>query len=237
MATAPATVLAVLDGSRINGGPVHGGHRFRPRRSLAGPAGGVVDQLRGGAVLFIALPAAAWWRARSRDERATAGATAGSAAAAAAHPAGSGVKDCFKEPRPCRMPPHGSLLEACPAPGDHAFPGNHTAVAFAAAAALPGRRPPSRGRRGRGRRADGASRVYAGAHYPHDVPAATLAGTPAALAGTSVALPAAPAGRDPAAPAVARPHRRLPAHRPAAAGARGCGGAVPHPVADGPTSG
>jgi undecaprenyl-diphosphatase len=73
-------------------------------------------------------------------------------------------------------------LEACPAPGDWSFPSNHAAIAAAAAVAL----------LFVSRRlavvaivaalAMGASRVWVGAHYPHDVLAGLAVGTLVAAA-------------------------------------------------------
>lgn len=117
-----------------------------------------------------------WWSARRRDAAAMAGALASFLAVAVAYAVDAGIKQVFQEPRPCRALPHAFLVEACPAPDDYAFPSNHTTVAFAAAAAL------LLVDRRLGVIATVAavlmafSRVYVGAHYPHDVFAAAVVG-------------------------------------------------------------
>lgn len=129
-----------------------------------------------GVLLFGLLLLIGWWSARRRDAAAMAGALASFLAVAVAYAVDAGIKQVFQEPRPCRALPHAFLVEACPAPDDYAFPSNHTTVAFAAAAAL------LLVDRRLGVIATVAavlmafSRVYVGAHYPHDVFAAAVVG-------------------------------------------------------------
>ncbi|MCX4749228.1 phosphatase PAP2 family protein [Kitasatospora sp. NBC_01287] len=191
--TSAATAPAALDGSRIDGGLYTTVTDFaRHTHWLNQP---MVWWTSYGAVLFVLLLIAAWWRARRADAAAMAGALSAFAAAAIAFLLNSGIKDLVAEPRPCRALPHDFLLEACPVPSDYAFPSNHTTVAFAAAVAL------LLIDRRLGAFAIvaavlmGASRVYVGAHYPHDVLAS-------ALVGALVAIPTVLTGRRALTPAV-----------------------------------
>lgn len=81
-----------------------------------------------------------------------------------------------REDRPCQSL-HVKTLEACPAPGDWSFPSNHTVIAAAAAVALlyVSRRLGTIALLGACLMA--VSRVWVGAHYPHDVIAGVLVGT------------------------------------------------------------
>jgi undecaprenyl-diphosphatase len=141
--------------------------------------------------LFAVLMIAAWWRARPANAARMAAVLAVPLAAVAAFLVNDGVKSLFDEQRPCRTL-HTVTVETCPALGDWSFPSNHTAVAVAAAVALlvADRRlgyaalPLAL--------AMGASRVWIGVHYPHDVAAALVLGASVAWPLTVVARRAAP---------------------------------------------
>ncbi|MQY34263.1 hypothetical protein SRB17_22290 [Streptomyces sp. RB17] len=121
-----------------------------------------------GLAVFALLMVAGWWRARRAGADAAVTALTVPVAVVVAFGVNSAVKPLVAEDRPCRHLAF-RTLEACPARGDWAFPSNHTAVAFAAAVALffVSRRL--------GAVASvcalamGASRVWVGVHYPHDV--------------------------------------------------------------------
>ncbi|MEV5574194.1 phosphatase PAP2 family protein [Spirillospora sp. NPDC052269] len=179
--TGPAQAL---DGSRIDGGLYTDVTEFARHTHWLNQA--MVWWTGYGAVLFVLLLVAGWWVARRGGAAMMAGALAGFAAAAVSYLVNSGIKDVFTEPRPCRALPHDFLLEACPAPSDYAFPSNHTTVAFAAAVAV------LMIHRGLGALGLAAavlmafSRVYVGAHYPHDVLVAALVGSLVAVLCVSI---------------------------------------------------
>jgi membrane-associated phospholipid phosphatase len=126
--------------------------------------------------LFVVLILIGWWIARRRDATAMTAALAVPAAAVIAYLVNDSIKLIFAEHRPCYRFPHAFLLEKCPAIDDYSFPSNHTVVVFAMAAAL------LLVSRALGIWAliaaavMGVSRVYVGAHYPHDVAVGAVVG-------------------------------------------------------------
>ncbi|MEV3914472.1 phosphatase PAP2 family protein [Streptomyces canus] len=128
-----------------------------------------------GLAVFAALMAVAWWRARQVGPAAAVTALAVPVIVIAAYGVNDVLKLLVREDRPCQ-----SLqvitLEACPAPGDWSFPSNHAAIAAAAATALwfVSRRLGAVAAVAACVMA--ASRVWVGAHYPHDVVAAVVVG-------------------------------------------------------------
>ncbi|MFE3946784.1 phosphatase PAP2 family protein [Streptomyces sp. NPDC059118] len=176
------TVPQALDGGRIDGGLYgHVTEFARHTQWLNGPAYAYTSY---GIALFAVFLLAGWWVARRHDARGMAVALIAPFAVVVAYLANDGIKSVFLEPRPCRALPYDFLIEKCPPPDDYAFPSNHTTVAAAVAAAL------LLVDRRLGAVAAvaallmGASRVYVGAHYPHDVLAALAVG---AVAGWGVA--------------------------------------------------
>ncbi|MER6361242.1 phosphatase PAP2 family protein [Kitasatospora sp. NPDC001527] len=175
--------LAVYDGSGIDGG------LYRLVVGWAEAAPHWFNRLVElwtllGLGVFALLMLAAWWRARGAGPAVMARVLASPLVVLVAYAVNSGIKGLVEEVRPCAQLRVHDTLEACPGPGDWSFPSNHTVIAVAAAAALwfADRRI--------GAVAAvaavlmGASRVWVGVHYPHDV----LAG---ALVGLAVAVPLA----------------------------------------------
>ncbi|RSN36249.1 hypothetical protein DL990_08985 [Amycolatopsis sp. WAC 01416] len=126
-----------------------------------------------GLLAFAALFAWMSWRARTSPVR-LAVALLPPAGTAVAYLISEGIKSVIQEDRPCR----GLVtLVECPPTGDWSFPSNHSTIAAAAAVglALAWRRlvpwvlP--------GALLMGFSRVFVGAHYPHDVLAGLVLGS------------------------------------------------------------
>ncbi|MDO0936322.1 phosphatase PAP2 family protein [Streptomyces sp. DG2A-72] len=130
--------------------------------------------------LFAVLMLIGWWRARQLGATASVTALAVPFVVVVAYGVNTGLKLLVREDRPCQSL-HVTTLEACPAPGDWSFPSNHAAIAAAAAVAL----------LFVSRRlgavavvaacAMAASRVWVGAHYPHDVVVGIAVGALVAL--------------------------------------------------------
>lgn len=167
-------MMYALDGSSLDGSV------YRDVVDLAGRAPSWLDSLISawstlGLGLFAALMIVVWWRARRVGPRDALVALAVPLVVVLAYALNDGLKMLVREDRPCQSL-QVSTLEACPAPGDWSFPSNHTAIAAAAAVAL---FVVSR-RVGRialvAAAAMGASRVWVGAHYPHDVVAGFVVG-------------------------------------------------------------
>jgi undecaprenyl-diphosphatase len=121
-------------------------------------------------IVLLAL-ASLWilWRVRYRDSVMIATALWIPLAMVLAPAAGLVIKSIVAEPRPCRSLVNVTTVLACDGPTDYSFPSNHSAIcaAFAVALFVLHRRW--------GLVAGifavlmAASRVYVGAHYPHDV--------------------------------------------------------------------
>lgn len=175
------TTSQALDGAAIDGGLYTDVTGFaRHTHWLNGPAYAYTSY---GIAVFAVFLLAGWWIARRHESKVMGAALVAPFAVVVAYLVNDGIKSVFLEPRPCRALPHDFLIEKCPPLDDYAFPSNHTTVAAAVAAAL------FLVDRRLGAVAAlaavlmGASRVYVGAHYPHDVLAALAVG---ALAGWAV---------------------------------------------------
>ncbi|MET7548491.1 phosphatase PAP2 family protein [Streptomyces sp. NPDC005078] len=123
-----------------------------------------------GLALSAGLMLLGWWHARRHDQERAVQALAVPLITLGAFAVSSVLKLVVREDRPCQSL-HVVTLEACPAPGDWSFPSNHATLAVAAAVAL---WFVSR-RLGLAATAVAltmaASRVWVGAHYPHDIAA------------------------------------------------------------------
>jgi membrane-associated phospholipid phosphatase len=164
-----------LNGALIDGDWYVAVTRFAEQTDwLHGPALAYTDVL--GLGLFAVLLLAAWWTARSASTRAMTAALWAPIAIALAYLVNDVIKMLAAEPRPCRQIPHVVTLITCEAPTDYSFPSNHAAIAGALAVAV------LLVHRGLGAvavaaaLAMGASRVYIGSHYPHDVAVGLIVG-------------------------------------------------------------
>jgi undecaprenyl-diphosphatase len=126
--------------------------------------------LEGLAILWLV------WRARHRDDDVLARTLWVPIAVLIAYLLDSGLKQIIAEPRPCQALQNVATLLPCDGLTDYSFPSNHTVLAasFAAALVLLSRRWSVLGWVFAVLMA--ASRVYVGAHYPHDVVAGLLVG-------------------------------------------------------------
>ncbi|MER6121690.1 phosphatase PAP2 family protein [Streptomyces sp. NPDC001795] len=160
-------MMYAFDGSSIDGSA------YRDIVDLSHRAPAWLDSLISawstyGLGLFAVLMVIGWWRARRTGSGAALLALAVPLLVVLAYAVNSGLKLLVREDRPCQSL-HIATLEACPAPGDWSFPSNHTAIAAAAAVALyfVSRRIGYVALVAAAAMA--GSRVWIGAHYPHDV--------------------------------------------------------------------
>ncbi|MER5946246.1 phosphatase PAP2 family protein [Streptomyces sp. NPDC001904] len=166
-----------------------------------------------GLILFAGLALLAWWRARGQDAQQAVRALAVPVLTVAAFVGSTVLKQGVRELRPCRSL-HVVTLEACPAPGDWSFPSNHATLAAAAAVALWFVSVRLGVVASVAAVLMAASRVWVGAHYPHDVVAGLAVG---ALITLALALPlsrrtrslAEHFGRTPLRPLVAPDRRQV----------------------------
>ncbi|MGQ4511084.1 phosphatase PAP2 family protein [Streptomyces sp. DW26H14] len=133
-----------------------------------------------GLAVFAVLMVIGWWKARRRGARPMALALAVPVSVAVTFAVAEVIKKLVTEVRPCYSLPHDFFIEACPVRTDYAFPSGHSTTAFATVAALW-----LLDRRLSAVAAvfavfEGFTRVYVGAHYPHDVVGSALLSLPVA---------------------------------------------------------
>ncbi|GAB3560595.1 undecaprenyl-diphosphatase [Actinopolyspora lacussalsi] len=133
--------------------------------------------------LFVMAAVLAWgmWRARGLPARAMAFVLLAPFGMIAAYLTNDTIKGFFEVGRPCRLLSDINTIAVCDPPGDWSFPSNHSAVAGATAVAI------VFAWRRLGVPAllvgisTAASRVFVGAHFPHDVVVGFLVGASVVL--------------------------------------------------------
>ena len=147
--------------------------------------------------VFAVLMTVGWWQARRRDTRAMTLALAAPVCVVVAFAVAEVAKKMVAEVRPCYSMPHAYFVDACPVRSDYAFPSGHETVAAATVAALLLLDRRLAAIAAAFALLEGFTRVYVGAHYPHDVIGAALLALPVAYLASAVLGRIAP-------PAVAR---------------------------------
>ncbi|MFF9410249.1 phosphatase PAP2 family protein [Streptomyces anandii] len=167
-------MILALSGSSIDGS-VYTDVVDLARRSPAWLDDSVTAWSAYGLAVFAVLMTVGWWRARRVGAEAAVTALAVPIVVVVAYVVNTLVKLLVHEVRPCRTL-HAVTLEACPARTDWSFPSNHAAIAAAAAVALFLVSRLLGAIAAVAAVAMGVSRVWVGAHYPHDVLVGILVG-------------------------------------------------------------
>lgn len=176
--TVHSAVQLAFDGSRIDGSlfiTVTGFARDTPWHNT--PLELWTDA---GLAVFAVLMLIGWWNARRHDTAEMTLALAAPVAVVAAFAAAEVVKKIVGEVRPCHSLPHDYFVDACPARTDYALPSGHTTVAAATVAALWLLDRRLAAIAALFAALEGFTRVYVGAHYPHDVIASAVLALPVA---------------------------------------------------------
>ncbi|MGW5131025.1 phosphatase PAP2 family protein [Streptomyces sp. NPDC004135] len=135
-----------------------------------------------GLLVFVALFAAVWWRARRDGPRAFAIAALAPLATAGGYVCSELLKSVVTQERPCRaVAGAAASLAACPPHGDWSFPSNHATIAGGSAVALALVRRALLWLTAPLALLMAFSRVFVGVHYPHDVLAGLVLGALVAL--------------------------------------------------------
>jgi undecaprenyl-diphosphatase len=122
-----------------------------------------------GLLVFVALFAFAWWQARSGSAALMASALLAPLGTAAAYLLSEVLKTFIHEERPCRSLAEAATVLKCPEVGDWSFPSNHSTIAASAAVGLILYRRKFAPWLATLAVLMAFSRVFVGAHYPHDV--------------------------------------------------------------------
>jgi membrane-associated phospholipid phosphatase len=130
--------------------------------------------------VFAVLMLIGWWKARHRGATAMTLALAAPVSVVTAFAAAEVIKKLVAEARPCYSLPHDYFVDSCPAPSDYAFPSGHVTVAAATVAALFLLDRSLSAIAAVFAVLEGFTRVYVGAHYPHDVLGAVVIALPVA---------------------------------------------------------
>ncbi|MFC8345098.1 phosphatase PAP2 family protein [Streptomyces sp. NPDC057280] len=167
-------MIMAFDGSSVDGSAYLDVVRLT-RHAPAWLDGAVSFWSTYGLAAFAVLAIVGWWFARRGGDAAAVRALAVPVFVLVAYGVDALVKLAVREDRPCQSL-RVKTLETCPAPGDWSFPSNHAAIAAAAAVALffVSRRLGAVA--AVAALAMAVSRVWVGAHYPHDVVAGVLVG-------------------------------------------------------------
>lgn len=122
-----------------------------------------------GLLILAALMLLAVWRLRDHNGRYLALALLAPVSTALAYGVSRSIKNLVEQARPCQVIPTMETIAACPPLGNWSFPSNHAALAGAAAVGI----LLAERRLGLIALATAAliaaSRVFVGAHFPHDV--------------------------------------------------------------------